>query len=195
MFSRKKKKAAPQPQAPMQKAALPDSSVAKKAVRMVPSIISSDLVVTGNLVSGGEVQVDGTIEGDIHAASLVIGDQATITGEVMAEEVIVRGRIIGTLRGLRIILAANCHVEGDIMHESLAVEPGAYFEGNCRRSEDPLNKKMDNAASATPPRVQDSAASAQAPSSRPANRKKSTDKAAPVVVKDGSIVVRRPAAE
>ena len=189
MFSRKNKKAVAQPQAPMQKSALSDQSAAKKSVRMVPSIISSDLVVTGNLVSGGEVQVDGTIEGDIHAASLVIGDQATITGEVMAEEVIVRGRIIGTLRGLRIILAANCHVEGDIMHESLAVEPGAFFEGNCRRSEDPLNKNMDNAAAATPSKVKDN----QAP--RPVRKKGGSDKASPVVVKDGSIVVRRPAAE
>lgn len=181
----------------MQKAAIPEQSTPKKPARLVPSIISSDLVVTGNLVSGGEVQVDGTIEGDIHAASLVIGDQATITGEVMAEEVIVRGRIIGTLRGLRIILAANCHVEGDIMHESLAVEPGAFFEGNCRRSEDPLNKNMDNAASTA------SAASAAISSdssaakglNRPVRKKPSSDKAAPVVVKDGSIVVRRPAAE
>ncbi|PLX34400.1 MAG: hypothetical protein C0605_13660 [Hyphomicrobiales bacterium] len=189
MFSRKKKKAAAQPQAPMPKTAMQDQTSAKKSVRMVPSIISSDLVVTGNLVSGGEVQVDGTIEGDIHAASLVIGDQATITGEVMAEEVIVRGRIIGTLRGLRIILAANCHVEGDIMHESLAVEPGAFFEGNCRRSEDPLNKKMDNAASTAPSGPKEN------PVQRPIRKKAGNEKSAPVVVKDGSIVVRRPAAE
>lgn len=175
----------------MQKAVHSDQSAAKKAVRMVPSIISSDLVVTGNLVSGGEVQVDGTIDGDIHAASLVIGDQATITGEVMAEEVIVRGRIIGTLRGLRIILAANCHVEGDILHESLAVEPGAFFEGNCRRSEDPLNKNMDSVSSA--PAAKAKAKEALAP--RPLRKKIHSDKAAPVVVKDGSIVVRRPAAE
>jgi cytoskeletal protein CcmA (bactofilin family) len=38
-------------------------------------------------------------------------------------------------------------VEGDILHEAIAVETGAFFEGNCRHSDNPLadNPPADNA--------------------------------------------------
>ncbi|NND49824.1 MAG: polymer-forming cytoskeletal protein [Rhizobiales bacterium] len=187
---------------------------------MVPSIISGDLIISGNLLSGGELQVDGTIDGDVRASSLVIGEQATVTGEVMAEEVIIRGRVIGSVRGLRVVLAANCHVEGEIFHESLAVEPGAFFEGNCRRSEDPLARNEVDSFVPAPPVArahstgfrseQDHAEDEPAPAQslpEPAGagqqighgRDQYADyespEAAPVIVKDGRVVVRRSAAE
>jgi len=37
-----------------------------------------------------------------------------------------------------VLLAATCHVEGNILHEAFAVEAGAFFEGNCRHSDNPL---------------------------------------------------------
>lgn len=105
---------------------------------MAPSVIGEDLSVEGNVVSKGEVQVDGQIKGDIHCASIVIGDKALIEGRVIAEDVIVRGRVVGTVRGHRVTLQSTSHVEGDIFHQSLAIEQGSYFEGKSRRSDDPL---------------------------------------------------------
>lgn len=182
---------------------------------MVPSIISGDLIISGNLLSGGELQVDGTIDGDVRASSLVIGEQATVTGEVMAEEVIIRGRVIGSVRGLRVVLAANCHVEGEIFHESLAVEPGAFFEGNCRRSEDPL-ARSDVDTMVPGPVVSSHHASYvghhpdddiddeadETVGDAPRGFRHGDDygdyegpQTAPVIVKDGRVVVRRSAAE
>jgi cytoskeletal protein CcmA (bactofilin family) len=106
--------------------------------KLVPSIIGEDLTITGNVTSKGEIQVDGTIEGDVNCGSLLLGDKSQITGGVFAEDVVVRGRVIGSIRGLRVTLQAQSHVEGDIYHQSLAIEQGAYFEGKSRRSDDPL---------------------------------------------------------
>ncbi len=113
---------------------------AKKGGRTVPSLISVDVVLTGNITAGGDMQVDGTIEGDIHSNSLTVGDKASIQGEIVADEVIVRGRIIGSIRARRVQLCSTCHVEGNILHEALAVETGAFFEGNCRHSSDPMSE-------------------------------------------------------
>jgi len=119
--------------------------------KMVPSIIGEDLVITGNVDSKGEVQVDGEIKGDVHCGSLLLGDKSTITGSVTAEDVVVRGKVIGAVRGLRVTLQAQSHVEGDIYHQSLAIEQGAYFEGKSRRRDDPLSTKADKpTASSTP---------------------------------------------
>lgn len=103
-----------------------------------PSIISTDLMIQGHLVSSGDIQIDGNIEGDIRSGSMTIGEQATIHGDIMGDMISVQGRVVGSIRGRKVQLCSTCHVEGDITHESLAMEPGAFFEGSCRHSDDPL---------------------------------------------------------
>ena len=111
-----------------------------------PSIISSDLVVTGTLSSTGDIQIDGKVEGNVNTTGLVIGDKAFIEGDVAAEDVTVRGRVKGSIRARKVLLASTCHVEGDILHEAFAVETGAFFEGNCRHADNPLAQAPTNAA-------------------------------------------------
>jgi cytoskeletal protein CcmA (bactofilin family) len=118
------------------------SPSARRPMRTAPSIISSDLTVQGSLVASGDVQIDGTVEGDIRSHALTIGDTASIDGDIYAEEVTVRGRVHGTIRAKRVQLAETSRVEGDIIHESLAVETGAYFEGMCRHSDNPLGETV-----------------------------------------------------
>src|ERR1700730_13295217 len=118
----------------------PAAAPAKRAGRNggVPSIISAELTVRGTLVSAGDVTIDGKVDGDIRAASLVIGEKAVITGDVFAEEAIVRGRVEGSIRARKVQLCSTCHVEGNILHEAFSVESGAFFEGNCRHTDNPL---------------------------------------------------------
>jgi cytoskeletal protein CcmA (bactofilin family) len=120
---------------------LPSYAKSSGPSKLVPSIIGEDLMITGNVTSKGEIQVDGEIQGDVQCGSLLLGDKSQITGCVLAEDVVVRGRVIGSIRGLRVTLQAQSHVEGDIYHQSLAIEQGAYFEGKSRRSDDPLGAK------------------------------------------------------
>ncbi|CQR85712.1 protein CcmA, bactofilin family [Paracoccus aminovorans] len=106
--------------------------------RTAPSVLSPDLTVTGNIQTQGDIQVEGTVEGDIRAHQLVVGESATIRGEIVAEEVVVNGRVVGRVRGLKVRLTATARVEGDIIHKTIAIESGAHFEGSVQRQEDPL---------------------------------------------------------
>lgn len=119
-------------------AATPPIPPKRSNARTAPSIISSDLAVHGDMTAAGDIQIDGTVEGDVRSQSLTVGEKASVTGEVTADDVMIRGRVIGSVRGRRVQLASTCHVEGDIIHETLAVETGAFFEGNCKHSDDPL---------------------------------------------------------
>ena len=112
----------------------------------VPSIISADLTVTGTLVATGDVQIDGCVEGDIRANAVVVGEDASVRGDIYAEEAVVRGRIDGSIRARKVQLCATSHVEGNILHQALTVEAGAFFEGNCRHSENPLADAADTPA-------------------------------------------------
>jgi cytoskeletal protein CcmA (bactofilin family) len=106
--------------------------------RSGPSILTEDVVIEGNLISGGELQIDGTVNGDVRAHSVVVDAQGVIHGEVVAEEVLVRGRIIGPIRGIHVHVYAGGHIEGDVINETISIDNGAYIEGAIRRSEDPL---------------------------------------------------------
>src|SRR6056297_3550070 len=93
------------------------------------STLSSDLTVNGNLKTTGDVNVEGTVEGDVRAHLLTIGEGATVRGEVIADDVVINGRIIGRVRGLKVRLTSTARVEGDIIHKTIAIESGAHFEG------------------------------------------------------------------
>jgi cytoskeletal protein CcmA (bactofilin family) len=122
---------------PMPGASARGIGIARPAERNAPSVIGPDLTINGNLVSRGEVQIDGEVQGDIQGTYVVIGEKARITGGIVAEEIVVRGHVMGSVRGKRVMLQSSSHVEGDIFHQALAIEQGAFFEGKSRRSDDP----------------------------------------------------------
>lgn len=121
MFSKNNK--SNKPQAPT-KPALPPAP---------PSIVSRDLSIVGDLISEGEIQVDGTVNGDIRTNVLIIGESARIKGEVVAETVRIMGSVDGQIKAKVVKLAATAHVVGDILHEDLSIETGAFLEGHCKR--------------------------------------------------------------
>ena len=112
------------------------------------SLLSADLHVTGNMKTTGDIQVEGTVEGDIRAHLLTIGESATIKGEVIADDVVINGRIVGRVRGLKVRLTSTARVEGDIIHKTIAIESGAHFEGSVQRQDDPLNPGAKSAPAA-----------------------------------------------
>ena len=112
------------------------SSVAK--AKPPASSLSADLKIIGNLKTTGDIQVEGTVEGDIRAHLLTVGEGATIKGEITADDVVINGRIVGRVRGLKVRLTSTARVEGDIIHKTIAIESGAHFEGSVQRQDDPL---------------------------------------------------------
>lgn len=116
---------------------------------VVPSIIGEDLTVTGNIISKGEVQIEGELQGDVFCSLLTIGEKGRISGSIVAEEVIVYGRVNGSIHAVRVTLESTCHVEGDICHKMLKLEHGGYFDGGSRRADDPIAVAANNEDSLT----------------------------------------------
>lgn len=101
----------------------------------VPSIISASLRIVGDLVSEGDVQVDGVIEGDVNARSLTVSEGAAVRGQITAQKVVIRGEVQGQITADAVSLGRTARVIGDILHNDLAVESGAFLEGHVRRKE------------------------------------------------------------
>lgn len=121
-------------------------SMSKHKHNGAPSLLGADLTVTGDLSTEGEMQIDGTVEGNIHAGKLTVGAQARINGDIHAREVAIRGEVHGSIIADGVHLAQTAKVSGDIVwHNTFGVETGAYFNGQCRHSGKPFE-----AASASP---------------------------------------------
>ncbi len=99
----------------------------------VPSIISADMKVVGDLHSGGDIQIDGTVEGDIKSRTLTVGESAHIIGSITAETVNVCGQVTGQVSAASVRIARTANVQGDINYRTLAIEEEAVLDGQIRR--------------------------------------------------------------
>jgi len=93
------------------------------------SLVAEDVVMRGEFATAGDLHLDGTVEGDLTAARLTIGESGVVTGTIQAESVDVRGRVKGTISARQVRLWASARVDGDISHAELSIEAGAHFEG------------------------------------------------------------------
>jgi cytoskeletal protein CcmA (bactofilin family) len=103
--------------------------------RNPPSIISASLRIVGNLVSDGDIQVDGTVDGDVQSRSLTVSQGAAVNGGISAETVRIDGAVNGHIKASNVMLGPTARVLGDIIHANLVIEAGAFLEGHCRRME------------------------------------------------------------
>ncbi|MFA6267406.1 MAG: polymer-forming cytoskeletal protein [Pseudolabrys sp.] len=106
-----------------------------------PDIVTTfgpGMLVTGNVVCAGAVQVFGRVLGDIHAVHLIVGEGAHVEGTLTARDLIVQGTFKGTIYGNTVKLQGNARIEGEVYNKSLSVEPNVVFEGRSRRLEQPV---------------------------------------------------------
>jgi len=103
------------------------TNIAKDSV----TIISEGVKLDGNLISKGNIRIDGLIKGDVQAeGNITIGDHGEITGEIKAQVIIVGGKVIGTVTaGEKVVLEASSNLKGDLVTKILVVEEGAVFDG------------------------------------------------------------------
>ena len=104
---------------------------------IIPSLITQDVNILGNIVSDGNVDFDGAINGNIRCHTLTIRANGSVKGEITADNVFVYGKVKGLIRAKNVHLYATCKVEGIIMHETIAIEDGAFVDGKFKRTDKP----------------------------------------------------------
>ena len=95
------------------------------------SILDSHITVTGDLETDGALRIDGRLEGTIHRADLiVVGEGASIVGDVNAREVMVGGSVTGNIfASQRTELQSTGIVAGDIRSAAILIHEGGVVQG------------------------------------------------------------------
>ncbi len=104
-----------------------------------PSILGRDLIITGDVKTDGDVQIDGRIDGNIDAGNITIGEQGIINGKIIAKSVHVRGKVTGKVDAGTIELAETANVQADLVQDQLMIANGAFFDGKCARKSTPTS--------------------------------------------------------
>jgi len=118
------------------KPASPDGADgASRAKPLAASLIAANVTVSGDLVSEGEVHLDGRVVGDVRVGRLSVGESGVIEGAVEADSGGLRGRVRGAIIARSVRLHASADVEGDITHAQIAIDAGARFVGRSLRLE------------------------------------------------------------
>jgi cytoskeletal protein CcmA (bactofilin family) len=102
---------------------------------MIPSVISEDMHVLGNVVSDGLLDIDGKIDGNIRCRVATIRPNGKVRGDVLADTIHIHGQIEGLIKARSVLLYAGSRVQGTIMHESISVEDGALVDGKFKRTD------------------------------------------------------------
>jgi cytoskeletal protein CcmA (bactofilin family) len=100
-----------------------------------PSILSDDLTIEGDVVSEGEVYINGIVKGDVTVRKLTLGENGAITGTVEVGDAVIGGKLAGRLIATFVVLLDTARVVADITHVSLSIAPKAVFEGFSRRGD------------------------------------------------------------
>jgi cytoskeletal protein CcmA (bactofilin family) len=101
--------------------------------RGAPTILGSDLMITGDVTADGHLLIDGRIQGGVEARLVTLGRDGEINGRIEADEVVLHGLVRGTVHARRVHLIRGCRVFADIHHDVLQIDEGAYLEGAIRR--------------------------------------------------------------
>ena len=98
------------------------------------SRISAGTVIKGEILSPNDIRIDGTFEGRIQSKGrVVVGESATIKGDIVCENVDLWGKVEGNLFVKDTLsLKEGCVESGNLHIRRLSVELGSTFNGNCK---------------------------------------------------------------
>ncbi|MCL9781761.1 polymer-forming cytoskeletal protein [Vibrio sp. S4M6] len=101
------------------------------------TLIAKGCSITGQLKLESDLQVDGSVEGQINAEkTLVISETGMVSGEIFADRVLVNGRFEGKCYAASIEILSKGKVSGTLYTDDLSIEQGGKFLGETLASPD-----------------------------------------------------------
>jgi cytoskeletal protein CcmA (bactofilin family) len=101
--------------------------------KSIPSIISKDTKIEGQVTSSGVIEIEGHIKGQINSNSIVIREEGLVEGEIFADSINIRGNFDGTIKARNINVFNKAKITGTIEYQSLSVEDGASIDGQFKQ--------------------------------------------------------------
>src|SRR6476661_3442841 len=103
------------------------------------TIVGAGARLEGNVVSAGNLRIDGQVKGQINAdGDVVLSPQSQVEADIRSQNVSVAGRFKGNIlvKG-KAHLARGGRIDGNITSKTLVVEEGGIFHGQSNMDAGP----------------------------------------------------------
>jgi cytoskeletal protein CcmA (bactofilin family) len=119
------------------------------------SLLGAGVDCQGTARVEGTLRLDGAFQGTLEVGdTLIIGQSGSFAGRARGRQVIISGRFEGEVLGTeQVELQRGARVDGDILTRSFVIEPGVWFQGQCRMDlteADEARLQMDPTPEAAP---------------------------------------------
>ena len=97
------------------------------------TLIGAGTTIKGDLVSNGDVRIDGTLIGNITgSAKVLIGQDGVVQGDIEGQQADIQGKVTGKLHIRELLnLRGDAVIRGNIHAGKLQIEPSVTFNGQC----------------------------------------------------------------
>lgn len=111
-----------------------------KPCNTIDTLIGVTTDMKGDITFSGGLRIDGKVKGNIASrgddnSTLVLSENAVVTGDVSVPHMVVNGKIKGNVRSVeRLELQAKAEISGDVTYKVLEIAAGAQVNGSLTRS-------------------------------------------------------------
>jgi cytoskeletal protein CcmA (bactofilin family) len=108
-----------------------------KNTEKLESFIGANSNFKGDIDTKGTLRVDGTVDGNVNADWVILGEKAFLKGNITARGIIIGGRVEGNLKAKEIVeIKPKGQVSGDISTSKLTIIEGGIFDGRSSMMKD-----------------------------------------------------------
>jgi cytoskeletal protein CcmA (bactofilin family) len=107
--------------------------------------IGRSVAFNGELTSDEDLQIDGTVKGDVQVreATLTVGEPAQVEADIHGARVVVHGTVKGSITAsARIELGPGARVTGNLSADQVVIAEGATFNGRIDMARRTVALKM-----------------------------------------------------
>lgn len=117
----------------MAKSNRPGTDSGSKNAAANPGLITSDMVIEGNITAQGSLHIEGKVKGIVKVErALTVGKSGEIQGKLFAMDATIDGRVADAIVASgRLALGPHAVVTGEIKTGKLIIDEGAVINAHC----------------------------------------------------------------
>ncbi len=98
--------------------------------KMGALMIGEGVKIDGNIELSADIHIYGTVNGEIRAQDVFVGETGQVNGLVIADNIQVKGEIQQTIEARKTLaIKSSGRVKGQIAYQSLEIESGGTVDG------------------------------------------------------------------
>ncbi len=119
------------------------------------TLIANNCELSGDVHFSDELQVNGTIKGNIFAvegskAVIVVSEKGRVKGDIRVPNVVINGKVFGDIHSEKHIeLAAKAEINGNVYYNLIEMVMGSRVDGNLVHVKDGKESKAESLAVAS----------------------------------------------